>query len=77
MLTQFKKIKFHGYLTENNLHELVKKSDYILCSFAHFIYDYGFIDEYFHTKGTGSIFFGKPILFLKSDIDENCNSSSA
>ena len=58
----YKCLKFHGYVTDATLAEYVKDCHYILTVNKTQVCDYGFIDQYFVTKASGSILLDKPII---------------
>lgn len=63
--SMFKCVQFRGFLPVNELEEIILDTECILAVNNKFVYDHGFIDEYFVTKSSGMILFGKPILLWR------------
>lgn len=58
----YKNVKFHGFISDEMLSKYARECNYILSVTNPRVRDYGFIDQYFVTKCSGSTMFNKPVI---------------
>lgn len=58
----YKNVKFHGFISDAMLSKYARECHYILSVTNPRVRDYGFIDQYFVTKCSGSTMFNKPVI---------------